>query len=163
MRSAPIVILALGMALIVGAAAQEPPPVPDDVTRGDRKRALAARVARLRGRVLVQAPGEGGWTEVREAALLSAGDSVRAENGAVELVLPGSEAAVRDLGAEGAERVVLAPDARVTIAPPGTDVRLRLDQGGCYAAGAEGLRVQAGDTTVTVRGGDASSCRAAGA
>jgi hypothetical protein len=163
MRGPAVVSLALALALVVGAAAQEPPDTPgtpdapDDETRDDRKRELAARVARLRGRVLVQTPGEGGWTEVREAALLSAGDSVRAEDGAVELVLPGSEAAVRDLGSDGAERVVLAPDARVTVAPPGTDVRLRLDEGGCYAAGAsaDGLRVRAGDTTVTVRGGDA--------
>lgn len=145
-----VLSLSLGAAL---AAAQEPPPTGGETTE-DRRRALAARVARLRGRALVQAPGAGGWTPLAEDGLLQAGDRVRAENGPVELAVPGSEDAVRDLGTSGGDRVVLAPDARVVVNPPGSDARLRVEEGGVFATGSEGLRVQAGDTTVTVRGGD---------
>ncbi|MCO5166159.1 MAG: hypothetical protein M9894_07300 [Planctomycetes bacterium] len=143
--------LALGALAACGAMAQEPA----DGTREDRRRELAARVARLRGRALVQAPGAGGWTEMPADGTLAAGDRVRATGGPIELVLPPAGAQEADLSTDGGDRVVLAPDARVTLAPEGTDARLRLDEGGCFAAGTDGLRVQAGGTTVTVRGGDA--------
>lgn len=144
---------ALGVLAACAALGQEP--AGGEGTREDRRRDLAARVARLRGRALVQAPGAGGWTEAPADGTLAAGDRVRAAGGPVELVLPPAGAAEADLSTDGGDRVVLAPDARVTLSPEGTDARLRLDEGGCFAAGTDGLRVQAGGTTVTVRGGDA--------
>lgn len=139
------------VAAVVGvSAAQDPSTI-------ERRRRLAARVARLKGGGdAPTARSPSGTRPLAEDAELRAGEVVTAGDGPVELLFPTDEATAKDRTVDGGERLILGPGARATVAPLDTTVDVRLESGQAVARSSGDLRVQAGGSVVVVRGGDAA-------
>lgn len=139
------------VAAVVGVSAGQDP------STIERRRRLAARVARLKGGGdAPTARSPAGTRPLTEATELQAGDVVTAGDGPVELLFPTDEATAKDRSVDGGERLILGPGAKATVAPLDTTVDVRLESGQAVARSSGDLRVQAGGSVVVVRSGDAA-------
>jgi len=144
------VAAALVAAFVAVSAAQDPSTI-------ERRRRLAARVARLKGGGdAPTARSPSGTRPLTEDDELRAGELVTAGDEPVELLFPTDEATAKDRTVDAGERLVLGPGAKATVAPLDTTVDVRLESGQAVARSSGDLRVQAGGSVVVVRGGDAA-------